>query len=55
MYSGTPLMVTLIRVAVAECAVHASIPSRPYRSRAVVFDRSVAQFTVAVVSTTSVR
>ena len=45
----------LVRVAVTECAEHGSTPSRPYVTRALVLERSVAQFTVAPVPTTSVR
>ncbi len=54
-YSATPLTVMLVRVAVTECAEHGSTPSRPYVSRPLVRERSVAQFTVAAVPTTSVR
>src|SRR4029079_4805751 len=54
-YSATPLTVMLVRVAVTECAEHASMPSRPYLSRPLVRERSVPQFTVAPAPTTSVR
>ena len=54
-YSETPLTVMLVRVAVTECAEQGSTPSRPYVTRALVLERSVAQFTVAPVPTTSVR
>jgi len=45
----------LVRVATTECAEHDSTSSRPYRSRPLVLERSVPQFTVAFVPTTSVR
>jgi hypothetical protein len=44
-----------VLVAVTARAVHDSTPSRPYRNLPLVRERSVAQFTVAEVPTTSVR